>query len=183
MENRNQWKPRPELLLHPTIPIPLWDITPKTVLGNAWFQSERRKVFMQSGQRCDACAISKEKAEYHKWLEGHECYDINYSAGTSTFTEIVGLCHSCHNYIHQGRMRSLAKQGWFSESKLQNVLHHGRNVLALARIDPDLKKESNDSCATWWRWRLIIHGVEYKPFYRSYDELKKRYGPQNQQCA
>lgn len=128
--------PRPELLTHPNIPKPLHGLAPREILGREWWDQERRKAYAKHGHHCWACGIHKQDARYHRWLEAHESYDINYLAGRMEMTEIVALCHSCHNFIHTGRMTALWQRGLFDTRKATHILQHGFKILKTAGLSP-----------------------------------------------
>jgi len=73
---------------------------------------------------CWACGIHKTSAKYHRWLEAHEVYDIDYGTGRVEMKEVCALCHSCHQYIHDGRMQKLFEQGKLSFEK---IYRHSRS--------------------------------------------------------
>jgi hypothetical protein len=121
--------PRPELLLHPNIPEPLHGINPRTVLGQKWWDVRRQIAYATYNYRCWACGVEKSQAKYHHWLEAHEVYDIDYEAGRVQLTDVAALCHSCHQYIHDGRMQKLLEQGQLPFEKYIDILAHGERLV------------------------------------------------------
>lgn len=153
-----RFRTRPELLLHPQIPKPMHGVSPRVVMGQEWWDQQRQGAYAKYGFRCWACGVHKAKAEVHQWLEGHECYDIDYRRGRMVLIEVVALCHLCHNFIHQGRLSMLVRDGEATEEFAKRVIKHGRRVLGRMRPKP-----SPTSTASWGRWRLVIDGKEYGP--------------------
>ena len=93
------------ILLHPQIPKPMHTVNPRTILGRKWWDIVRNKSYEEKGFHCHACGVHKNDAQYKQWLEGHEFYSVNYKLGEVKFIKVVALCHSCHNYIHDGRLQ------------------------------------------------------------------------------
>jgi len=152
------FKTRPEILLHPNIPKPLHGIAPRVVKGQAWWDVVRRQAYASTGFRCAACGVRKQDAKYHQWLEAHELYEYDYEAGRLTLKEIVPLCHSCHNYIHSGRMAMMLDSGEMTEEMYLDILAHGdRLIKGLKRPEAPL------TCAEWPDWRMVIDGKRYGP--------------------
>jgi hypothetical protein len=163
--------PRPELLLHSLIPPPLHGMAPRTILGARWWDNERRKAMAHNMWKCWACNIPKTKAKKHKWLEGHESYDIDWKAGTCRLIEITSLCHYCHNYIHRGRLEVLLRAGRLDQPLYDDILKHGNNLTAhLSRPQP-IKE-----MAPWPEWVLIIDGTPYQSRFKSATEWETYYG-------
>jgi hypothetical protein len=121
--------PRPELLLHPNIPKPLHGTNPRTILGQTWWNTQRKMAYARYNDRCWACGIHKSEAKYHKWLEAHEVYEIDYHTGRMEMTEICALCHSCHNYIHDFRLLKLLERRKIAMTKYIDILAHGEALL------------------------------------------------------
>lgn len=164
--------PRPELLLHSLIPPPLHGLAPRTVKGDKWWEQQRHAAMAKNLYKCWACNIPKTKAKKHKWLEGHESYNIDWKKGTCNLVEIVSLCHYCHNYIHQGRLRALVEYGREKKDFLDDVLRHGDNLTA------HLKKPVPPSpvdMAPWGEWVLIIDGTPYPSRFTSQAEWETYY--------
>ena len=159
-DQRPKWVPDASLLLGPQIPKPMHETNPRTILGNAWWERERRAAFHATEQHCAACGVNKYQAKAHKWLEGHESYDINYAKGTVKYVRTVGLCHYCHNYIHIGRLTKLVEKGETPHSKLVGVIQHGDRVLIQAGVKRP--EPYNGSVAEWSKWRLVIGRKRYK---------------------
>lgn len=158
---------RPEILLHPNIPKPLHGINPRTIFGQEWWDRERHESYTRSEYRCLACGVHKTEAKYHRWLEAHELYDYDYHNGILTFKEIVALCHSCHNYIHSGRMQVLVNRGKMAQSKMDDIKHHGNSIIKQNNLKRPTPPEM---CAEWDDWKMVIYGQEYKGKFRDYEE-------------
>lgn len=163
---------RPELLTHPNIPKPLHGLNPRSLLGQEWWDKQRREAAAKEDYHCWACGVRGKDAKYHQWLEGHESYVYDYEKGVATLKEIVSLCHSCHNFIHSGRLRILLRKGSISEEKVMDILNHGRAILreyGLTPISPP------DQIADWSQWVLIIDGKSYSGKFKSYEEWESYY--------
>jgi hypothetical protein len=122
--------------------------------------------------KCWACNIPKTKAKKHKWLEAHESYNIDWKKGTCQLVEIVSLCHYCHNYIHQGRLRALVEYGRESKEFLNDVLRHGDNLTAHLKRPP---VPSPVDMAPWSEWVLLIDGTPYPSRFKTQQEWETYY--------
>lgn len=169
---------RPEILLHPNIPKPLHGLAPRTILGDDWWDEVRQKAYAENNYCCWACGVSKTKAKYYHWLEAHECYKIDYKAGTMEMIEIVALCHSCHNFIHSGRLLILYEKGEISKKKYSDIHTHGSKILNKRKVNrnPYIENEEG-SIADWKNWRLILNGEEYKGKFENMLEWYRHYNP------
>ena len=127
-------KLRPEILLHPNIPKPLHGVNPRSIMGQEWWDVQRRIAYASTEYHCAACGVHKSEAEYHQWLEAHELYEFDYPKGRLTMIEIVPLCHACHNFIHSGRMTALVDKGEMEESKRKAILKRGNNIFKDAKL-------------------------------------------------
>lgn len=165
---------RPELLLHNNIPKPMHGVAPRVVLGQKWWDRERRECYERAEFFCQACGVHKLRAKYHQWLEAHECYDVDWAKGRMKYAECVALCHFCHNYIHSGRLQALLEKGEIHHHKFAAIRQHGDGVLAAAGLakesydvrDARIKKMvMNGQVAEWGKWRLVIGRKTYKPLY------------------
>lgn len=192
---------RIELLTHPNIPKPLHTLAPRTLLGEEWWNRVRQEAYAKENYHCWACGIHKYEADFHQWLEAHETYEINYAEGWMQLTEIVALCHSCHNFIHSGRLWILFKQGKITENKLRFILLHGFSLLKSQQLKPfwgtaliwhllngkseaaaiqDLRErkilvEHDEVFAEWSRWRLILNGKEYRTPFKDIDDWARHF--------
>lgn len=179
---------RPDLLLCPVIPPPLHGLSPRKILGQTWWDSVRQSVYGVNDHCCWACGVHKSEAFYKKYLEAHEVYDIDYTTHMMMLEEIVGLCHSCHNYIHVGFLLSKYRNDVVSKSYVTNVLNHGIRILSAAGLKPQatqayhwltMYKNYDELAAlkyikdaklqgdkfrfeSWDEWKIIIEGTEYK---------------------
>lgn len=163
-----EFKLRPEVLCCPNVPKPLHRVCPRTILGRAWWDATRQAAYASTGGHCIACGVNQQLATWRQWLEGHELYRIDYPHGRMTYVETVPLCHLCHCFIHDGRLRSMIQQGKETPEKLKIVLDHGRRILAAARIQKP--PPYSGKTAEWGSWRLVLKGKQYPPLYRDYRE-------------
>lgn len=163
---------QPEILLHPNIPRPLHGLAPRTVMGTPWWNRERAAAYKATDYHCAACGVHKTKAKSRQWLEGHETYDIDYTAGTAVYLRTVALCHYCHNYIHDGRLRWLLEGGQIHHYKFVAIIQHGDSVLTKHGLTrPHLSQresviiqlEREGRLAPFDQWRLVINETEYRP--------------------
>lgn len=159
-------KTKPEVLLAANTVPPMHGVVPRIILGREWWDKTRHEAYAATQFRCAACGVHKYQAKEHQWLEGHEVYTRDYPRGRQTYVETVGLCHYCHCYIHDGRLKSLLEKGEVTPAKFAAVMKHGDAVLAAAKLkkNPPYVKE----IAKWADWRLVLFGKEYPPVYATY---------------
>lgn len=162
----DDFKPRPELLLHPNVPKPLHGLAPRVVLGQKWWDAERFAANRKTGNRCAACGVFARSAPVRPFLEGHEIYEIDYPEGTATYVETAALCHCCHAFIHDGRLQILLDAGTITRGHYDFILERGRGILRRAGLR---KTPYVGEIAEWSRWRLVVGGKEYPTPYRDYD--------------
>ena len=187
--------PNPKYLTHPNIPKPLHGVNPRTILGREWWDEKRQIAYAEHNYHCWACGIHKQDAKHHRWLEAHESYDINYKTGEVRLIEIIALCHSCHNFIHSGRMKSLWEKKEMGTDKCLDILLHGLSILSKHDLKPywvaeylwyyindvvdeyEIPKEAykDDGDASWSDWHLNIDGKKYYTPYKNIDEWKEKY--------
>lgn len=176
---------RPELLLHPQIPMPLHGLSPRSILGKRWWDTKRHAVYFRANFCCEACGVHKTQAKYRQWLECHEDYKIDYEKGTMEINDFVALCHMCHNYIHNHRLSMLLAHGKVSERFVYDILTHGNEVLKKANLplnpfavhiwnvlfsgENDIQTEIEIPFSTvkWSDWRMILEGKEYEPLWEN----------------
>ena len=186
----------PSLLLHPNIPKPLHGLAPRKILGDDWWEKQRQLAYAHNDYHCWACGVHKRDAKYHKWLEAHEIYDVNYTIGRVKFEGVCALCHSCHNFIHSGRLSVLYQRGEIEKIKIMDILVHGFEVLKTARLnmnpfalrvmkeinEPTFKKylkygfhEYGQCFAEWEDWHLVVNGKTYYSEFKSIKDWQKHY--------
>jgi len=184
----------PIYLTHPNIPKPLHGQNPRTILGQTWWDKKRQETYAKNNYCCWACGISKYNAKYHHWLEAHESYLIDYRQGEARLKEIVALCHSCHNFIHSGRMYMMYLKGELSKDKCLDILQHGFSILENAGLEPfmgtvmvwnEISEEQrsggsdpdkNGWFADWNKWHLVIEGNRYYSKFRDIEDWADYYG-------
>jgi len=150
---------RPELLLHPPIPPVLRGRNPRTTLGKEWWDATRKEAFKEGDYHCWACGVHQLDAEYHNYLDGHECYEYDYSEHRAYYIETVGLCYYCHQFIHFNALR-------YSPKMADEILRHGLDVLSKAGLRwPENQAfwQGRRECTPkfWDRLtaKLAVHGV------------------------
>lgn len=195
MENRVIEFWRPKLLASPNIPKPLHGVNPRTILGKQWWDDVRKKAYATHDYKCWACGVPKQNAEYYKHLEAHEDYDFNWQTGKVELREIVALCHSCHNFIHSGRLYSIYLGGEISKNKVTHILERGFDICLRNNIKPYFgsyliqnlllgysEKEAMIDAKTkgwfakveanWDQWHLVIEGKQYFSPFKNIEDWK-----------
>lgn len=166
---------RPIILLHPNIPKPMHGMNPRTVMGQKWWDIEREKTAKHNNYCCWSCGVHRQDAKYHKWLECHESYKINYAKGIMKLEELVSLCHSCHNYIHNGRMEALVAKGKMPQWKYNRIIEHGNKIVS--GIPQSIIPSSYIGYfAEWKEWHLDINGKKFYSKFRNLKEWERFYG-------
>lgn len=163
---------RPEILLHPNIVKPLHGLAPREIKGKSWWDKQRQIAYQSTDFHCAACGIHKSRAKYHKWLEAHELYEFDYPRGQMIFKEIVPLCHSCHNFIHSGRLQILFDKGEIEEEKYLDIMDHGNLIIKKHKL---IKPAPPVVIAPWEKWRLIFEGKEYAGKFKNFAAWKSHY--------
>jgi len=122
-------KLQPIILSGAHVPSVLGGVNPRIILGQDWWEKERQKAYKSTGNRCICCGVHKDHAKLHKWMEAHECWNINNVTGVCEVKKIVPVCHYCNNFIHSGRLELiLYKEKTIFE--VVDILNHGFRILA-----------------------------------------------------
>lgn len=163
------WKARPEVLLDPPIPIPLSGTAPRVLLGDKWWDKERRAAKLKTGFHCIVCRDGG-------YLDCHERYEIDWLLGRATYIETVPLCFSCHSFIHQGYLKVSLEAGKITRQEMEDLLERGRDILRGAGLKrPDDSIHKGWASVEWSDWRMVIAGEEYPPLYESLDDYKRNH--------
>jgi hypothetical protein len=137
--------PRPELLTSPLLPQSLYRLSPRTIFGgDKWWNEQRKLAYEKTNFLCSVCGTHKDDRQcacgkhfaYKKYLEAHEIYSIDYDNFVVELVEVAALCHSCHNFIHSGRLVKDFADGINSRSYTSNVLEHGIEILTRSNLKP-----------------------------------------------
>lgn len=168
---------RPELLTHPNIPKPLHGVNPRSILGDEWWNYQRQVSYAKNNYCCWACGVHKSLARYFPWIEAHESYKYNFEKGEAKLIEIVALCHSCHNYIHDGRMQMMVQSGEMSEEKYLDIKNHGDKIIEENNLYADKYANSHAfKVADWDKWHIVIGNKSYYSKFKDFDEWREFYG-------
>jgi hypothetical protein len=119
-------------------------------------------------------------------LEAHECYNIDFDLHEYRLTEIVPLCHFCHNSIHSGRLQILHRNGEVSDAYIDAITKHvkeimpdifqrkGRMMYDLCNGDADCREVETNG--TWRMRHLNIDGKLFFTQFPSYEAWAEHYG-------
>ena len=166
----------PELLTHPNIPKPLHGLNPRSILGNEWWDYQRKVTYAKNNYCCWACGVHKSIAKYHPWIEAHETYKYDFEKGEAKLIEIVALCHSCHNYIHDGRMQMMVQSGEMGEDKFLDIKRHGDKIIDMNDLFAQKYANSHPfKVADWNKWHIIIGNKSYYSKFKDFGEWKDFY--------
>jgi hypothetical protein len=176
---------RPEILMQPQLVKPLHSMAPRTIMGSSWWNKTRQESYAKNNYHCFACGIHKTEARFKQWLEAHESYEVDFEKKQYRLAEIIALCHSCHNYIHAGRLKAIFDKGEISESKYNTIHNHGDTLLFINDLDkkkawwtdekiyPQLFPELD---GTWNQWHLLLNGNRYYSRFETYKDWAAYYG-------
>jgi hypothetical protein len=157
-----QWQRRPEVLAAPAIPLPMHGMAPRIVLGQDWWDRERKAAFHRTCQHCVACGAGRKEPGRCQVLSGHECYAIDWERGRMTYVETVPLCERCHSFVHPGYLEVRLVKGEISAEEYAAIMVHGWSLLLAAKV---VRIPHRGQAAAWSRWRLVIDGKLYPPLY------------------
>jgi hypothetical protein len=183
---------RPELLQHPNIPKPLHGMAPRVIKGQEWWDVTRQKAYASTNYHCLACGVHKTAAKYHQWLEAHEDYTIDYKNGIMNVKEIIPLCHSCHNFIHCGRLWMVNRKTKQGLLKILEVMNHGMTILRDNNLpmhyhaammcdhlginyECDVMTMEGIEDVAWDKWHLILDGQKYYSKFKDIIEWHQYY--------
>lgn len=167
--------PIPELLEQPVIPPPLHGVNPRSLMGPAAWDVERRRVYRRHGLRCAACGVTAAQAFPKTHLEAHERFTVDYHARTMTLIGMEPVCPACHAFVHGGLLELRLSRNQISQVTGRRILEHGIGVLRasggtvpLAAHDLCRKLGVRHGLAVaapppptgWSGWRLIWDGAE-----------------------
>ena len=99
------------LIVMPNLPKPTHGpgMQPRTILGATTWNHMRKACYAAANDTCEICGTKPENLRHR---HSHECFQIDYEKGTSTFVRCFCLCSTCHlACIHNGRAITLFKQG------------------------------------------------------------------------
>lgn len=181
---------RPELLTHPHIPGDLAGINPRSIMGKEWWDDMRRDAYQSNNGHCHACAAFSGNDPFRPWLEAHECYDFDYRNRLMKFREVAALCHTCHSFIHSGRLWAMYTEGRIPKHKVEYVIHRGMALVRQSSLKPFIytkmvqyMMEGSTERAAWLRakyvdrlkvppkakadlpWRMVFDGKAYRSIY------------------
>lgn len=182
---KSEFKNDASILHQPNIVKPLHGMNPRTILGQRWWDKNRRIAYASTDYHCLACGVHKVDAIFHKWLEGHEEYEIDFQNHEYRLKRIIPLCHACHNVIHDGRLSILWERGDISDSKYHTIINHGNSILKANNLRPrsdawwrhpdvfhNFFPENND---TWDLWHIVIEGKNYYSKFENYQAWREFY--------
>lgn len=127
---------RLELLAYPQIPKPLHAVNPRSIKGDAWWDTVRFQAYRKHNQHCHACGTHRSRALLKPYLDAHEVYDIDYRTGRVELLEVVALCRACHDFIHAGGRYNAYRNGEHALADLMMVLRRGFKLLQEAGLSP-----------------------------------------------
>lgn len=133
---------RPEILASHNVPKPLHLVSPRTMLGEKWWNFARHLAYSRAGFCCQACGVPKREAKMHQWLEAHEWMVQTDEPGVYLVKEIVALCHYCHMFIHSGRLSMV------DDEPTEAILRHGVKI-ARTMDKPRIFYSTADLCAEY----------------------------------
>jgi hypothetical protein len=107
------------------IPTSLHGKNPRTEMGRAMWERQRRKVCEAAGNRCEICGGvgKRHPVEIHERYE----YDETSRPPCQKVVGLIALCPDCHAVKHLARTRLVARQQG-DRSIYENAVHHLAHV-------------------------------------------------------
>jgi hypothetical protein len=163
---------RPELLLHPPIPLAMHGVNPRSIMGPKKWDEVRRKAYETNNDCCWVCAVHRNDAVPNAWLEAHETYNINYQKLVMSLREVTALCPMCHMYIHRGRLELQVRAGKETLARYNHVMSRARAILDrdLPQIWWDetlIDRVTLNNPTDWRKWILVYAEEEHWSRFRS----------------
>lgn len=180
--------PVPELLEQPLTPPPLHGLNPRTIMGRAAWDEERRRVYRKYGFRCAACGVNGRDAFPLTRLEAHERFRVDHPARTMELIGMEPICPACHAFVHGGLLEIRLHTGQVSRALGRRILEHGVGVLG--RIGGTVPQAADQLCARlgvrhalrvakpppptpWAGWRLLWEGRSYPSPYPTEEDWRR----------
>lgn len=173
------------ILTHPNIPKPLHGISPRAIMGQHWWDVQRKKAYAEAGQKCEACGTPRAEAWPSRWLEAHEEYEY-LPEGVLVFKKIVCLCPACHKFIHSGLRDILVQTRKMNKETNLMIENHGKQLLRESKLLAVWfqRHEWLNRDVEWGDFRMIFQNQEYGPSSQSYAEWErgvwKTWKPENE---
>lgn len=123
-------------LCQPNIPHPLHSLAPRTIMGPTEWNKARTACYEACDRHCEVCGVECPSGR----MDAHELYSFNYHTKTAIFVRLIGLCKTCHSFIHSGRAITCYKQHlplWTTQVMLDTAEHGFNLVSEWNRRHPD----------------------------------------------
>lgn len=136
------------ILLDTQIPPILHYNNPRTHLGKTNWTKVSKKVQEIANKHCMACNdfVPHVPGNY---IECHELY--TYKDNRMLLYGVVGICTKCHNYIHNGRLNMLYREGKITQEYQNSIIERGNKLLGF-----DYKKSGEQKILDG----IIYNGIE-----------------------
>lgn len=92
------------------VPSSCWFTNVRSCVAERDWERLRRMLLERAGQRCEICGQGEDR-EAERWLEAHERWVYDESAGTQRLVRLICLCTDCHRTTHFGLARKRGLDG------------------------------------------------------------------------
>lgn len=147
-----------EILTQPIIPIYLHGVNPRSIMGDNRWNKIKKEVQKEANHHCMICGdfVSHKHGD---WLNTHEIYEYDYDNFIQKLNGYVGICTSCHEFIHQGHLNIQYHNGFVSEEERNAIIKKGNELLSMF----GLKKENMpDDVLKNKNWKLLFENNFYQ---------------------
>ena len=86
------------------IPTGAWGFNLRTVMSKKAWDIIRKKSYEEANGKCSICNRPAKR------LEAHERWDFNKETKIQRLTDVIAICHSCHQVIHIGRTQIIGEE-------------------------------------------------------------------------
>lgn len=83
------------------VPTSCWFTNVRSCVSQRDWERLRRMITGRAGHRCEVCGAGEDRS-VSRWLEAHERWDYDETAGVQTLRRLICLCSDCHCATHFG---------------------------------------------------------------------------------
>lgn len=120
------------------VPASCWFTNVRSCVSHQDWERLRRMITRRAKHRCEACGRGEDR-ENRRWLEAHERWAYDSTAGVQTLRRLICLCTDCHQSTHFGHAQI--------KGRADAAFAHPRAVTGMSAQDAD--RHISQAFALW----------------------------------